>query len=431
MLNVNALFVLFAGVAFLGFILNALFDRLRISSVLPLMLIGLLIGPVFKVVGTGPGSAIAQLTPYVTAVAVAFILFDVGLNMKFSHLKRVIATATKFTFGLEIATGIIVSIAVFLALHFTLGWSLTVSVIFGFAVAGPSSVIVPTLMKLVKVSDDLKTTLLYESVSSDLLQLVVPILLLQIIVGTGMTAGSALGGALSSIIGAAVVGFVSGILWLLLLNRFHDVSQNYSWMLTIAMVIATYSIAELFGLAGAITIFIFGLIFGNIGSITPKNTITHEPTFTEKYLAMPYDIEHVREYQREIVFFTSTFFFVYIGMLFNSSQLSFGIAELALLVTFLFILMRVLFTPMLKEYMRDSSSSGPESSVVHYNVGRGLSPAIVATLPLAYGLVIPSFLDAMFLVILVSNMAATIGLFVSYKPRGQNAKPAKPAAAPA
>ncbi len=431
MLGVNVLFMLFAGVAFLGFILNALFDKLKIASVLPLMLIGLLIGPVFNLVGTGPGSAIAQLTPYVTALAVSFILFDVGLNMKFSHLKRVIATATKFTFGLEIATGVVVSVAAFMALHFTLGWSLIESVIFGFALAGPSAMIVPTLMKLVKVSDDMKTTLVYESVASDMLELMVPIILLQLMVSTGMTATAAIGAVIWSIIGAGIVGFVSGILWLLLLNRFHEASQNYSWMLTIAMVLATYSIAQLLGLAGAITIFLFGLTFGNIGSIRPKSTIAHEPTFTERYLAMPYDTDHVREYQREIVFFTSTFFFVYIGILFEASALSTPIVVLALLITFIFILMRVLFTPMLKSYMHNSSASGPESSMVHYNIARGLSPAIVATLPLAYGIAIPSFLDTMFLVILISNIAATVGIFISYKPAGQKGQPPKPSVTPA
>lgn len=432
MLNVDVLFAFLAGIVFLGFILNALFDRLRIASVVPLMLIGLLIGPVFRVVSTGPGSTIAQLTPYVTALAVSFILFDVGLNMRFSRLRRVIVTATKFTFSLEIATGLVVALGAFLAMHFAFGWSLAESLIFGFALSGPSAVIVPTLMKLVKMSDDMKTTLLYESISTDLLELLVPIMLLQIIVSSSAGLGAVIGGALASIVLGALFGFVSAVVWLWVLNRFSKVSRNYSWMLTIAMVLATYGIASLLGLSGAITIFVFGLIFGNLGSMRPKGTIAHEPTFAERYLSMPYDIEHVREYQREIVFFTSTFFFVYIGMLFGASQLNATIVVMALLLTLVFVLMRILFAPMLKRYMRGSTVHSPEGSVVHYNVARGLSPAIVATLPLAYGIVIPSFLDAIFLVILVSNIAATVGIFAFYKPGNasqQGPKP-EPAAVP-
>ncbi|MCL4411428.1 cation:proton antiporter [Candidatus Marsarchaeota archaeon] len=447
MLNVNVLFAFLAGVVFLGFILNALFDKLKVASVLPLMLIGLLIGPVFKVVSTGPSSTIVQLTPYITALALAFILFDVGLNMRFSHLRRVVVTATKFTFSLEIATGIVVAVGAFLAMHFSFGWSFAESLIFGFALAGPSAVIVPTLMKLIRMPEDLKTSLLYESVSSDMLELIVPIMLLQFIASTGIGLGAAIGTAFASIIfGAALgfifavvpeldqgdaLGFIFAVVWLVVLNRFSKISKSYSWMLTIAMVLATYGVAELLGLSGAITIFVFGLAFGNLGSAKPDGTIEHEPTFIERYLSMPYDIEHVRKYQREIVFFTSTFFFVYIGMLFNVSQLNLMIVALALLLTLIFVLLRILFAPMLSKYMHGGTVRSPEGSIVYYNVARGLSPAIVATLPLAYGITIPSFLDAIFLVILVSNIAATVGIFAFYKPGKDSQQGTRPAVTPA
>jgi len=45
MLEVAFVFIFFAAVAFLGFIINALFYRLKISNILPLMAIGILVGP--------------------------------------------------------------------------------------------------------------------------------------------------------------------------------------------------------------------------------------------------------------------------------------------------------------------------------------------------------------------------------------------------
>ncbi len=86
MLSVNILFVFLASLVFLGFILNSLFSKIKIASIVPLMLIGLLIGPVFKFVQTTPNSIIIQLSPFITAVAVSFILFDVGLNINFFKL---------------------------------------------------------------------------------------------------------------------------------------------------------------------------------------------------------------------------------------------------------------------------------------------------------------------------------------------------------
>ena len=416
MLNYDIVFIFVAGVAFLGFILNALFDKINITSVLPLMLIGLLIGPVFHFVNTGAGSTIADLTPYVTALAVSFILFDVGINIRISKLKTVFKKATSFTFELATATGIVVGIVTFLAFHYTLGWTIAESFIFSFALSGPSSIIVPTLVKVIRVGEDLKTTLVYESVASDTLELIIPILLLDIIASAGITGIAIVGLVLSAVVGSIIFGLVSAVFWLFILNRFKAYSESYSWMLTIAMVIATYGISELIGFNGAITIFVFGILFSNIGSVKPSTDPVHEPNFVEKFLAVPYSIDHIKDYQKEIVFFTSTFFFVYIGMLFTFSGVYLDSVVFAVMITFVIMLVRFMGSGLLKKFLSsDQKEAVKQRNFISYNVARGLSPAIVATLPLTYGVVIPGFLDSIFLVILITNIASTAGIFMAYR----------------
>jgi len=416
MLNYDIVFIFVAGVAFLGFILNALFDKINITSVLPLMLIGLLIGPVFHFVNTGAGSTIADLTPYVTALAVSFILFDVGINIRISKLKTVFKKATSFTFELATATGIVVGIVTFLAFHYTLGWTIAESFIFSFALSGPSSIIVPTLVKVIRVGEDLKTTLVYESVASDTLELIIPILLLDIIASAGITGIAIVGLVLSAVVGSIIFGLVSAVFWLFILNRFKAYSESYSWMLTIAMVIATYGISELIGFNGAITIFVFGILFSNIGSVKPSTDPVHEQNFVEKFLAVPYSIDHIKDYQKEIVFFTSTFFFVYIGMLFTFSGVYLDSLVFAVMITFVIMLVRFMGSGLLKKFLsNDQKEAVKQRNFISYNVARGLSPAIVATLPLTYGVVIPGFLDSIFLVILITNIASTAGIFMAYR----------------
>ena len=431
MLNYDIVFIFVAGVAFLGFILNALFDKLNVTSILPLMIIGLLVGPVFHFVNTGAGSTIADLTPYVTALAVAFILFDVGINIRVSKLKTVFKKATSFTFELATATGIVVGIVTFLAFHYTLGWTIAESFIFSFALSGPSSIIVPTLVKVIRVGEDLKTTLVYESVASDTLELIVPILLLDIIASAGITGIAILGLVLSAVVGSIVFGLISAVFWLFILNKFKAYSESYSWMLTIAMVIATYGISELIGFNGAITIFVFGILFSNIGSVRPSTDPVHEPNFVEKFLAVPYSIDHIKDYQKEIVFFTSTFFFVYIGMLFTFSGVYLDLVVFATMITFVIMLVRFMGSGLLGKYLSaDPKEAIKQRSFISYNVARGLSPAIVATLPLTYGIVIPSFLDSMFLVILITNIASTAGIFMAYKRKPVEVVKAEQAAGP-
>ncbi|MEM0154895.1 MAG: cation:proton antiporter, partial [Methanothrix sp.] len=304
----------------------------------------------------------------------------------------------------------------FLAFHYTLGWTIAESFIFSFALSGPSSIIVPTLVKVIKVGEDLKTTLVYESVASDTLELIVPILLLDIIATAGITGIGILGLVVSAVVGSIIFGLISAVFWLFILNRFKAYSESYSWMLTIAMVIATYGIAELVGFNGAITIFVFGILFSNIGSVKPSTDPVHEPNFVEKFLAVPYSIDHIKDYQKEIVFFTSTFFFVYIGMLFTFSGVYLDSIVFAVMITFVIMLVRFMGSGQLKKYLsEDQKEATKQRNFISYNVARGLSPAIVATLPLTYGIVIPGFLDSIFLVILITNIASTAGIFMAYR----------------
>ena len=424
-LSVGPAFIFIAAVSFLGFAIFALFDRIRITSVLPLMLIGLIIGPVLHLINTSADSTIATLTPYIIAIAVSFVLFDVGLNIRFKSLSKVLIGATRFLF----VTQIFIGLATAGLMHVFMGWSLIYSLIFGFAVSGPSTITIPMLVKKLNVSDNIKTTMVYESTISDVLQLIVPLTLIGIVLNPLSITLSSIGdGIFTQLMGGVLLGVISAFFWLYILNRFGDYSQNYSWILTVTMIIATYGIASYIGLNSALAVFVFGILFANIGS---RKSVTdgrvHDPL--GKYFATKQDVEHTTEYQREMVFFVSTFFFVYIGLLFNISSVTYAFLAIAVVLTLIMFLVRIPLTPLLGKILStDKKTSSVEKSLIYFNIPRGLSPAIIATVPLVYGLVIPGFVNLIFLVILFTNIAFTIGVFMTYKPV---AAPQQPPASPA
>ena len=422
MLAVSLLFIFVAGLAFLGFIINALFDRLNITKVLPLMLIGLLVGPVLHIVPSGAQSTVATLTPYITAVAIAFILFDVGLNINIFKLGMVLKKATEFTFVLGIVSGLVLAGVAFTVLH----WSVIESLIFGFALSGPSSAIVPTLMKFVDTSQELKTTLVYESVISDTFQLVVPLLLFEILAKTNITLASVGSLVAGVVVGSIVLGGGLAFIWLYLLNKFRNYSKEYTWTLTITIVVATYGIAQWLDFNGALAIFTFGIMFANIGGIILKNENLlkerQEGDISKSFNALMKkyfffdNIKKVKDYQKEIEFFTSTFFFVYIGLLFNISAISLVLVLVGVAVVVIMVLLRRAAIPIIKDYLsNDAKDNRSMKRIVSFNVARGMSPAIIATLPLALGISIPGFLDQIFLIILFSNIASTIGVVYAYR----------------
>ncbi|MDE1850184.1 MAG: cation:proton antiporter [Candidatus Micrarchaeota archaeon] len=416
MISVNLLFIFIAAVSFLGFIINALFDKFKITKIFPLILIGLLVGPVLGVVSTGPGSILESLTPFITSIAIAFILFDVGLNLNLFKLGKVFARATSFTLLLAFVTGLALSGIV----YYLFGWNIIEALIFGFALAGPSSIIVPTIIKLANLSQDLKTTLLYESVVTDSIQLIIPIILFSLLLTQQITLTHIAVLVTDSIFGSILFGASLALGWLYILKKFKNYSKQFSWMLTITMVVATYGISQQVGFNGALTIFVFSLIFSNVGArkfrVSPRKgeALKTQYLLGEIFNRLFYfeEVKYVKNYQSEVEFFTSTFFFVYIGMLFSISGLDYNLLGGAAIITLVCLGLRYLSIPILRPFMpKDPEPYALSKGVAAFNIPRGLSSAIVATLPLTFGFVIPGFLEEIFLIILFTNLASTIGVF--------------------
>ena len=423
MISPDFAFLLIAGLAFLGFVLDSLFDRLRVTSVLPLMLLGIAL-LYFHVLPTGTISGLNALVPFISALTIAFILFHVGLTIRFEELSRVVGRTMAFTLIVQVSTGILLGLLAWMTFH----WSLLIAFAFGFGLSGPSSVSVPVLVRVARMPSELRTSLLFESVVTDLLQLLVPLTLIGILVSGNFGTVHLAGTLALEVVGSIVAGAVAAIFWLWLLDRIGPIAREYSWTLTITMVLATYAISDYIGMSAAITIFVFGLLIGNRTHLK-FDAFAHRhpaPTRSERSLAAlrralhlsweGVDIGHIQQVQKEVSFFASAFFFVYIGLLFEVGQLSELVLLVPLLATFVMLGVRYLAMPILSVYhSRDLRARRSERSLIAFNIARGLAPAIVATIPLSEGLVIPGFLDAVFLGILFSTIVSTVGIFLFYE----------------
>ncbi|MGC9099539.1 MAG: hypothetical protein ACP5HW_03255 [Candidatus Micrarchaeia archaeon] len=107
----------------------------------------------------------------------------------------------------------------------------------------------------------------------------------------------------------------------------------------------------------------------------------------------------------------STFFFFYIGLLVSIGEFNLWLLFIGLVVALLIFYLRTLFVPMLNSLF-DKARYEEERTFTMFDVARGLSPTIVATMPLALGMVIPGFVDLLFTVIILTNIIMTIGMYL-------------------
>ncbi|MEM2949255.1 MAG: cation:proton antiporter, partial [Candidatus Bilamarchaeaceae archaeon] len=376
----------------IGFAATSLFERTRISEVIILMLFGFLLGPVFHIVDTTPGSVIVSILPFIATLALIVLLFDGGMTIDVFAVARSIQRSTVFTLAVFVISVIFVTIFTTLLL----GWPPLNGILLGAVIGGTSSAIVIAMVEKVNISNDTKSLLIIESTITDALCIITAGIVIQLIAAhQAPEAGTVVNLLLSSFTIALLMGVVCAASWIALMKKFSTV--KYAYMLTLAAVFGLYAVTEAIKANGGFAVFIFGLVLGNAREIGNA--------FGTKFEAPLNPMIHL--FQEEITFFIRTFFFVYIGLLispayFNIGVIGISIALLVLLAASRWAAQKALLTDIPPR----------ERNIVIAMLPRGLAAAVLATIPLASGIVIPSFQELVFSLIFFSNIVATGGVFI-------------------
>jgi cell volume regulation protein A len=374
----------------IGFLGNYLFERTGLPDMLFLIILGIVFGPVLRVFDS---SAVMGLAPYIAALALAFILFDGGMRMDLrqvlSHSPRAILLAVLgFLFSVFV-------VASFMILFF--GVSLPYGLLFGGIYGGSSSIVVVSIASRIKVSEKCSTTLIIESATTDILCIVISLAIIGIIMtGQADYTVVSLEIARTFIVGA-VLGIVFGLFWLILLKRV--ISVSFSYMLTLAILLLAYAISEYLGGSGALSSLLFGLTLGNEREIL---RIIKRPVFSEAVVD-----EGLKRFESEVAFLIRTFFFVFLGLIATISNI--GFLFLGIILSLLLLLVR--FGAVWIATLRSELKS--ERPIMSMMLTRGLAAAVLATLPIQYGLLYSDvFINLAVVIIISTAIIATAGVFI-------------------
>jgi cell volume regulation protein A len=374
---------------FMGFAATVLFERTRISQVLLLMLFGFLLGPISGIIDAGEDSIIVSISQFIGTLALIVLLFDGGMMLDLFKVIKSISKSISFTLTTFALTLALIST---FAIIF-MGWSPLEGLLLGSVLGGVSSAIVIAMVDKAGVSDDTKAMLTIESTITDALCIIGAIVFIQVMV-SGIGIGDVGNLLLSSFLIAGFIGGVSAFFWITLTNKLGI--DQYAYMLTLAMVFIVYSVTEGVHSNGGIAVFLFGLILGNAKNIASKFKVDTES------LVSPI----VRIFQEEVTFFVRTFFFVFMGLLLSPSYFDPYILLVALAISMVILLARVI-----SEKISLKDIDGKDRQIATSMVPRGLASAVLATLPALYGIELNNFQQIIFMVILITNVMATGGLF--------------------
>jgi len=382
--------LLAAGVViFLGVAGEAFFKKTGIPDVAFLMVLGVIIGPVLGII---QAETVIQVVPYFAALALIIIMFDGGLNLDIKHIVK----TAHFSFTLAILGFVLSVVIISVATHYALGWLWLESILLASIVGGSSSVIVFGLVRNIKISEETKSMLSFESALTDILATIIAFILFEaVLLGHFdiQTLEETLGRA---VVVGLVLGFGVGIPWMYVSSKLGNAQHAY--MLTLGILFVLFFLANSFGESGALTALVFGLMLGN------KHHLARVLKFKLPKIEMD-DPTH-----NQLTFLVRSFFFVFVGLMASFGRIEYIVFGILITVAIYFGRTFIVKLTLTQRF------SKLDKAVTNSMIPRGLAAAVLATFPVTMGLPnAEAYTEIIFFIILSSVIITTIGLGRSKK----------------
>lgn len=402
-MEIISVLAIISGIIILGFISEFIFKKTNIPDVLILILIGIVIGSVLKWIKTEEFGFGAELF---TTFALIFILFQGAINLDFRTILKNLPKTLKLTILSFFATVIVVTI-----ISYFLKYDLLTAILIGTILAGTSSAVVIPLVSNLDLKEKYGSVLTLESAISDVLCIVGTITILEIMNTGAIVASGIFKKLLSSFSLAVVVGLIVGLIWIVLMRKNEHILK--SPFVTIAVVMALFSFVEssFVEASGAIAVLIFGLIIGNSKSLY---RLGNGKKSEEENLVRNVLIPSTKSFYSEISFFVKTFFFVYLGIMMDFSNMWSFVFGSILIVGIYLVRPFVVDFVFNDEVYEDES----ERTLLEIIIPKGLAAAILSGIAVQSGLLkvdTGNFINLILSVIFLSIVLTSVLIFLSEK----------------
>lgn len=377
---------------FIGHFLQWVFVKTKIPDLLILIIAGFFIGP--SGLNIISHQQIGQVGTVLATVTLIIILYEGGLHLNASSLLKSSLPALL----LSILSFLLISAltTLFLTPFFTFATSLLI----GLGIGSTSSAIVFPMIKPLALKEETKTLLSLESAFTDVLAIIAFLAVLDSLLSQNYNASVFILGFGTKPVMSIALGVGSALLWAffrkILLKLFDMPFATEAWSLF------TYGAVEILDLNGPIGILAFGFALANLNLL---------PSYLGGILNLKPVTENEMSLLKEISFLLRTFFFLYLGMLFQFSSINvlvLGVLLTLLMLATRYIAVRFIFSGKKYPYF---------DALVAVGMGpRGLACAVLATLPLQKGYIHGEFIqNLIFYIILISIISTSLFVIFGQK----------------
>ncbi len=263
-----------AGIIILGILAQWLAWRLKLPAILPLILIGLLVGPISTLIsedgtkwiqpiwdeefGFFPGESLY----YFVSLAISIILFEGGLTLKRSEIRTVGPVITKLISIGSLVTFVLAG----LATYFIFGLSLQISLLFSGLIIVTGPTVISPILRNIPLKKDVSTVLKWEGILIDPIGALVAVLMYEFIsVGEGAEfTKTALVEFGKIVLFGSTFGFTFAHALAFIIKK-KLVPHYLMNVFTLAAVLGVFVMSEAFAHeSGLLAVVVMGMVLGNI-----------------------------------------------------------------------------------------------------------------------------------------------------------------------
>lgn len=253
----------FAMALLAGMVAQALARHLRLPAIVLLLLAGVALGP--DGLGWVQPRALGLGLFAIVDFAVAVILFEGGLNLRMSHLRRSGAAIRRL-----ITLGAVVTlVGGAIAAHFFLGWGMMKSVLFGGLVVVTGPTVIGPLVSELRLRPKVSTVLEAEGVLIDPIGAILSVVILKLVLsgdpGSLLLAQS--GAGLARVAAGSLLGVAAGFVLARVLRVSRIVPDGLENVFVLSAVLLLYAGSEVvLSHSGVLAVTVAGVVVGNTRS---------------------------------------------------------------------------------------------------------------------------------------------------------------------
>ncbi len=256
-----------AGILVFGIMAQWLAWRVKIPAILPLILLGIVVGPLSSLF-TSSGEKLIDIDKIFqghylfdfVSLSVGIILFEGGLTLKLKEVKKVASVVRNIIFIGSLVT----LLGATAAAHYFMGLEIKIAFLFGALVIVTGPTVIRPILNSVRPTANVATVLKWEGVLIDPIGAFVAVLIYEFIVlGGGNFTLFALKGFTLIVISGLFVGVVMAMLIKFLLNR-ELIPQYLVNVVVLAIVVLTFALSDMLHQeTGLLAVTILGMILSN------------------------------------------------------------------------------------------------------------------------------------------------------------------------